>query len=126
MVVASAASGAWLVSHAIGLGGGDVPFLLWNWLNRTFIFVVAAVFSDLLNHQMVLAQTDPLTSLPNRRARFLSPPEVSDRSTEARALAHSISLAYIDYLRQLQGDQRSLRSRGRGHGSPAGSPSTFG
>jgi diguanylate cyclase (GGDEF)-like protein len=93
LVVASAASVAWLVSHAIGLDGGDVPLLLWNWLNRTFIFLVAAVFSDLLSRQMVLAQTDPLTSLPNRRALLHRLKATIYRGAGART---SISLAYID------------------------------
>jgi diguanylate cyclase (GGDEF)-like protein len=93
LVVAAAASIGWVVSHAIGLGRSDVPILLWNWLNRTFIFLVAAVFSDLLSHQMVLAQTDPLTNLPNRRALLNRLKATLFRGTRART---SISLAYID------------------------------
>ncbi|HVN32769.1 MAG TPA: GGDEF domain-containing protein [Thermoanaerobaculaceae bacterium] len=93
LVVVAAASIGWVVSHAIGLGRSDVPILLWSWLNRTFIFLVAAVFSDLLSHQMVLAQTDPLTNLPNRRALLNRLKATLFRGARVRT---SISLAYID------------------------------
>ena len=93
LVVALAASVAWLVSHTIGLGKGELPLLLWNWLNRTFIFLVAAVFSDLLSRQMVLAQTDHLTGLPNRRALLHRLKATVFQGGRART---SVSLAYID------------------------------
>jgi diguanylate cyclase (GGDEF)-like protein len=91
--VASAASIAWLASHAIGLGKGELALLMWNWLNRTLIFVVAAVFSDLLSRQMILAQTDHLTGLPNRRALLHRLKATVYRGVRART---SLSLAYID------------------------------
>lgn len=93
VAVASTASVVWLGSNAIGLGMGDLPLLLWNWFNRTFTFLVAAVFSDLLSRQMVLAQPDPLTGLSNRRALLHRLKPTIHRGTGART---SISLAYID------------------------------
>jgi diguanylate cyclase (GGDEF)-like protein len=91
--VAVAASIAWFVSHAIGLGRGELPLLVWNWLNRTFIFVVAAFFSDLLSRQMILAHTDPLTGLPNRRALLHRLRSILFGRGRERV---SLCLAYID------------------------------
>jgi diguanylate cyclase (GGDEF)-like protein len=93
VTVASVASLAWLSSHAIGLGRGELPLLMWNWLNRTFIFLVAAVFSDLLSRQMILAQTDHLTGLPNRRALLHRLRATLFRRGDERV---SLCLAYMD------------------------------
>lgn len=44
------------------------PLLLWNTFNRGLVFVAVALLSEMLGRQSLLARTDPLTGLPNRRA----------------------------------------------------------
>jgi diguanylate cyclase (GGDEF)-like protein len=93
LAVAAVASVTWLAAEAAAAPRIDVPLLLWNFLNRTSVFLVTAFFSDLLSHQINLAYTDYLTGLPNRRALLHRLRAAAFRRGQERV---SLCVAYLD------------------------------
>ncbi len=67
IAVALVAGFAWSVLNARLVSAGSDEVFVWNVLNRTLAYVVVAALSGLLGRQSVLARTDELTGLLNRR-----------------------------------------------------------
>jgi diguanylate cyclase (GGDEF)-like protein len=66
IIVAAASALAWSTAH--WPRPEPTPTFLWNGFNRVAVFVGVAVLADLLGFQTLLAHTDSLTGLKNRRA----------------------------------------------------------
>lgn len=92
LAVAGAAAIAWA---AVRLSGGAVfdRLLVWNALQRLLIFGFVAVASELLACWSLLADTDALTGLLNRRA-FLD--RLAKAAARARRLPTPVAIAFLD------------------------------
>lgn len=92
MLVSVAAALAWAAAN-VPPAPPRLWLLAWDALNRLLVFAAVGVLSELLARESLLARTDALTGLPNRR-------NLLDRLREARVRSRRaptpFALAYLD------------------------------
>jgi diguanylate cyclase (GGDEF)-like protein len=93
VIVAIVAGLAWYGVSVVGSSSCLDPVVVWNAVNRGLVFLAVAVLSEMLGRQSVLAKTDELTGLPNRRSLLESLRAQLSRSQQAPS---SLCVAYLD------------------------------